>query len=161
MTKAARDTNAAARRETIDGVDHPASFPSMSAQIRRASPALNARVPRTSSRFALGSRDSPMYFRVPTIRVAEAGTFTRNTHLHPTKFVIIPPTIGPTARAMPRLAPQKAKAGLRSAPVKAFDRIAREAVSRKAPPTPWAARARFSMNGVVATPQAADEMAKT
>src|SRR5258708_6180619 len=106
----ARKTNAAARRMTIDELAQPASLPSMSAHISSARPALNVTVPEMSSRLALGSRDSPMNFRVARIRTADAGTFTRNAQRHPTKFVIAPPMIGPTASAIPRLAPQNAKA---------------------------------------------------
>jgi hypothetical protein len=63
----------------------------MSAHISKARPALNVTVPEMSSRLALGSRDSPMNFRVARIRTADAGTFTRNAQRHPTKFVIAPP----------------------------------------------------------------------
>jgi hypothetical protein len=73
---------------------------------------------------------------VAAIKSAHAGMFTRNTHRHPTVEVMTPPTMGPTASAMPRLAPQNAKARVRSAPLKALPMIASDAVSSSAPPTP-------------------------
>ncbi len=94
----------------IDRLDQPASLPSMSAHMSSAKPALKVTVPAMSSRLAFGSRDSPMNFKVARTRMADAGTLTRNAQRHPTKFVIAPPMMGPTARAIPRLAPQNAKA---------------------------------------------------
>ncbi len=49
----------------------------------------------------------------------------------------------------------------RSLPEKAWAMSAREVANMMAPPTPWAARDRLSISGVVATPQASEANEKS
>ena len=160
-TNTANSTAADASRIRMVGDDQPASLPSMRPQTMRARPPLKVTMPPKSRFFADKSRDSSINLNVAPIRMAHAGMFTRNTHRQPMVEVMTPPTIGPIASAMPRLAPQNAKARVRSAPLKALPMIASDAVSRSAPPTPCTPRATFSSVDVVARPQPTDATANT
>src|ERR1700744_1516533 len=90
----------------------------------------------------------------------QIGRVIKKIQRHPRYFVIAPPIIGPAAKAIPRLAPQNAKALLRATPVKSCAITAKEDVSNIAPPTPWLARARLSVRDVGAIPQITEAAAK-
>lgn len=73
---------------------------------------------------------------VAKIKATQAGTFTKKIQRQPSALVIQPPIIGPDVSAMPRQAPQIAKALARSSPVNVLEMMASAAVRSKAPPHP-------------------------
>ena len=61
--------------------------------------------PSQSTRVALALRDSLSFANVTAIAPTPIGTFRKNTQRQPKALVIAPPTSGPTATAMPIVAP--------------------------------------------------------
>ena len=61
--------------------------------------------PAQSTRVALGSRDSATFQKVIATAAIPIGTLTRKTDCQPSPSVSRPPTSGPTATAMPIVAP--------------------------------------------------------
>ncbi len=92
---------------------------------------------------------------------APIGTLTKKIHFQPIPEVMIPPSTGPTATAAPVTAPKTPKAVPRSLPWNAWAINAREVENIIAPPVPCTARARFSISGVVESPQTAEAPVKT
>src|SRR5437588_9148621 len=75
---------------------------------------------------AAGSRDSSSRRRVAASVAAPIGTLTKKIHRQERPEVIAPPSTGPTATAIPEIAPQTAKAVARSEPRNASARRASE-----------------------------------
>ena len=104
-------------------------------------------------RDAFGSRDSRTRRRVIAIAAIPIGTFRKKIDSQPTHSVSTPPTSGPTATAMPIVAPYTPIAMPRSRPALNSCAIsASETANITAPPTPWNARARLRKVGSVARP---------
>ena len=66
---------------------------------------LNVTSPSQSVRVASGSRDSRTRATVTAIAARPIGTLRKKTQRHPSRLVTAPPTSGPTATAMPIVAP--------------------------------------------------------
>jgi hypothetical protein len=73
------------------------------------------------------------------------GTLTRKIHSQPNASVSAPPTSGPTATANPVVAPQMPSAVPRSLAGNSWAMSASELANIIAPPAPWSARERFSI----------------
>ena len=86
---------------------------------------------------------------------------TKKIQRHPMPLVMAPPTRGPTATAPPTTAPYTPMAVPRSLPENAWAIRASEVANMIAPPTPWAARDRLSMSGVVDSPQVREAREKS
>src|SRR3954447_16157775 len=112
-------------------------------------------------RRARGSCDSCPRASVTSSASAPTGTFTKKIQRHDRPLVIAPPSTGPTATAMPVMAPKMPKAVPRSRPVNALDRSASEVANMIAPPTPCAARARARKVGPPATPHSSEPPVNT
>ena len=61
-----------------------------------------------------GARDSGTYIAVSTIATSPTGRLTKNTARQPIESTSAPPTIGPSARLIPNIAPQTPIACARS-----------------------------------------------
>src|SRR4051812_25180438 len=86
---------------------------------------------------------------------------TKKIQRHERPLVIAPPSTGPTATAMPVMAPKTPKAVPRSRPLKAVPSSASDVANMMAPPTPWRARDTARMVGSPAAPQSAEPAVKT
>jgi hypothetical protein len=140
---------------------HECVFDSISPYTRAASAPLNDTAPSQSGRPASGSRDSSTRNNVSAIAITPIGTLTKKIHRHVSPLVIAPPSTGPTATAMPVIAPNTPNATPRSSPRKASASNASDVANMAAPPTPWPARASDRNTGLCATPHSSEPVVKT
>ena len=88
------------------------------------------------------------------------GRLMKKIDSQPSHSTSAPPISGPTATAAPVTAPQMPSAVPRSSPGNEEASSARLVANMNAPPTPCTARARLSISGEVAKPQAAEATMK-
>ena len=88
------------------------------------------------------------------------GMLTRKIQRHDSPLVITPPSTGPTATAIPVIAPNTPKAMPRSLPWNALDKSASDVANMIAPPTPCPARASVRNRGLGASPHSSEPVVK-
>ena len=154
-------TVALASSETIRVEPQPSSLPRRRPSTSRNRELENVTSPSQSMREAFGSRLSRTRSWVIAIAAMPIGTFRKKIDSQPTHSVSTPPTSGPTATAMPIVAPYTPIAMPRSRPALNSCAIsASETANITAPPTPWNARARLRKVGSVARPASSEPSVK-
>jgi hypothetical protein len=127
----------------------------------KKSPALPSTVPRTSRRARCSLRPLSTKTATPTNAIAAKNRLIKRHQRHDAHWVKAPPSKSPTAAPDPPMTPYIAKALARSlGSVKVTVNVARAAGARRAPKTPWIARAITNVVKLCAKPPIADATAK-
>ena len=121
---------------------------------------VNSAKPAQSGRPGCGERDSSIRQTVTASANTPIGTLTRKMPRQFHSVVMIPPSTGPSAEAIPTTPPHTPKATPRSRPRKLCPRSASEVANIIAPPTPWPLRDRMSMSGLTARPHSSEPRVK-
>ncbi len=114
----------------------PSAWLRISPSTRPASARLKVTKPNQSGRGACGSFDSSTRSSVTMSAKIPIGTLTKKIQRQFSPLVIAPPRTGPTATAMPVMAPNTPKATPRSFGWNAWARSASAVANMIAPPTP-------------------------
>ena len=114
--------------------------------------------PIQSMRLAVGSLESCTLARVMTMATTPMGRLTKKIQRQPMPLVMAPAdqrADGHGAAERPRRRPRRRSPA--PCPEKAWAIRASDVANMMAPPTPWTARARLSISGVVDSPQARED----